>query len=107
MSATRSCSLCRQPKPIPRTSSRSCGSCFWRQPKALLILGDADSATFAALDSEALPGADCHRNGRPHSRSSFRSSPGAVKNALAAAGVDLATLRRAHRSAGLTGASQP
>ena len=63
-------------------------------PKALLILTDADSATFA----RAIPRIYPERTviGMPTGKPvTIQVQPSAVKNALAAAGVDLAALRRA------------
>ncbi len=67
---------------------------FLAGPKALVILSDADSASFA----RALPKRYPERTvvGLPTGRPvSLQVHPSAVKNTLAAAGVDLATVRAA------------
>jgi hypothetical protein len=62
--------------------------------KALVILSDADSATFAGSIPKRYP--ERTVVGLPASRPvTLQVQPGAVKNALAAAGVDLAGLRQA------------
>lgn len=62
--------------------------------KALVILGDADSATFASSVPKQYP--ERTVIGLPASRPVVLSlQPGAVKNALAAAGVDLNGVRQA------------
>jgi len=62
--------------------------------KALVILGDADSATFASSVPKRYP--ERTVIGLPVSRPvTLQVRPGAVKNALAAAGVDLNRVRQA------------
>ncbi|MEO8089275.1 MAG: M28 family peptidase [Gemmatimonadales bacterium] len=62
--------------------------------KALVILGDADSATFASSVPKRYP--ERTVIGNPASQPVIlQLQPGAVRNALAAAGVDLAGVRQA------------
>jgi hypothetical protein len=79
-------------KPDPEALQQVLRVMFLAEPKALLILSDADSATFA----RSIPKRHAERTvvGAPTSRPVIlRVQAGAVKNALAAAGVDLATIR--------------
>jgi hypothetical protein len=67
---------------------------FLGGPKALVILGDADSATFAASVPKRYP--ERTVIGTAASQPVIlQLQSGAVKNALAAAGVDLAAMRQA------------
>jgi hypothetical protein len=63
-------------------------------PKALVILSDADSATFRAAIPKRVPERTVigHASGKPVS---LQVRAGAVRNALSAAGVDLAAARTA------------
>jgi hypothetical protein len=67
---------------------------FLAEPAALVILSDADSATFGASLRQRYP--ERTVIGLPtHRPATVQVHPSAVKNALAAAGVDLAAVRGA------------
>ena len=94
MSATRSCSSYRRPKPTRPAFQQVLRVLFLGGSKALVILGDADSATFAGSVPKRYP--ERTVIGLPASRPvTLQVQPGAVRNALAAAGVDLSAVRQA------------